>query len=131
MIVLDASAALEWLLGWRHAGKVASQVIGRRSRVIAAPHLIDLEMAQVLRRQVESNNLSPDRAAQALDDWLDLDVKRYPHAALLSRIWELRKNLTAYDAAYIALAEGLDASLLTCDRKLARSVHRAHVILID
>ena len=86
-----------------------------------APHLLDLEVAQAFRRAVAAGSLDPDRARQALDDLLLLDVERYPHDRLLPRIWDLRDNLTAYDAAYVALAEALDCPLLTCDRRLARA----------
>jgi predicted nucleic acid-binding protein len=84
-----------------------------------APHLIDLEVAQVMRRFVASRALSASRADEVLEDLTDLPLLRYPHTALLSRIWELRANLTAYDAAYIALAEGLDSPLVTCDNRVA------------
>ncbi len=84
-----------------------------------APHLLGIEVAQVLRRLEAAGELSSARAAQALGDLQALDVDRYDHELLLPRIWNLRKNLTAYDAAYVALAELLDAPLLTFDRRLA------------
>ena len=84
-----------------------------------APHLIDLEVAQVLRRYCASGDMSPERGQNALDDFQDMPVTRYPHDIFLSRIWELRKNITAYDASYVALAEVLPAPLLTCDKRLA------------
>jgi len=118
VIVVDASAVIEVLLrtpvGLRIEGRLLS---GRDS--LHAPHLIDVEVAQVLRRYAAGRELSPDRGRQALVDLADLPVHRYPHHFLLPRIWELRQNVTAYDAVYLALAEVLDAPLLTRDAKLA------------
>jgi predicted nucleic acid-binding protein len=85
------------------------------------PHLIDLEVAQVLRRFERAGTLPEKRAAKALADFRDLPIVRYPHALLLDRVWALRQNATAYDAAYLALAEALNAPLLTVDARL-RSV---------
>jgi predicted nucleic acid-binding protein len=96
-----------------------------------APHLIDVEFAQVLRRLTRSAALSSDLAQQALDDLRDLALERHPHTLLLPRIWQLRDSVSAYDAAYIALAEGLDAPLATCDTRLSRSHgHRASIQLL-
>jgi predicted nucleic acid-binding protein len=101
------------------------------SESLHAPHLIDLEVAQVLRRNVAAGVIAAARGTEALRDLCDLSLVRYPHEMLLDRIWELRDNLTAYDAAYVALAEALDAGLVTCDRKLAsRRSHRARVEVI-
>lgn len=83
-----------------------------------APHLLDVEVAQVLRRYVRSKDILPERGAEALADLASLPINRYPHFVLLPRIWQLRHNLTAYDAAYVALAEALDATLVTRDRAL-------------
>jgi predicted nucleic acid-binding protein len=97
---------------------------------IAAPHLIDVEIAQVLRRYAAASELDDGRGRQALDDLGDFPLVRYPHEPLLSRIWELRHSLTAYDAAYVALAEALGATLLTRDAGLARAPgHEARVEL--
>ncbi len=90
-----------------------------------SPHLLDVEVTQVLRRHVARGVISASRAEEALQDLLDLQVTRYPHGLFLWRVWELRNNLTAYDAVYVALAEALDAMLLTCDGKLA-SAHGHH-----
>lgn len=86
-----------------------------------APHLLDVEIAQTLRRLVQLRQITASRAEQALEDHADLLIDRYAHQELLMRIWELRNSVTAYDAAYIALAEALNAPLLTCDRKLAKA----------
>jgi predicted nucleic acid-binding protein len=98
---------------------------GQRTRVslageqLFAPELIDLEVASVWRRAARAGRLTPERAAQALADLADLPLARAPHAPLLARIWELRDNLTPYDAAYVALAEALDVPFLTGDERLA------------
>lgn len=86
---------------------------------VHVPHLLDLEVAQVLRRFVREGRLTPTRAEIALHDLMDARLIRHGHAPLLPRIWQMRNNLTAYDAAYLALAELLDAVLLTRDRKLS------------
>src|SRR2546426_9061482 len=96
-----------------------------------APHLVDLEVAQVLRRYAASGEMEARRGLQALEDLVDLPLVRYPHDLLLSRIWDLRNNLTAYDAAYVALAEALAAPLVTRDAALASpGAHRARVELM-
>lgn len=118
MIVVDASAAIEMLLVSARGTRVAARVL-RAGETIAAPHLIDLEVAQVIRRYVASGELAAERGEQAVHDWLEVPVARYPHDVLLPRVWELRHNVTAYDACYLALAEVLDAALVTCDRRLA------------
>jgi predicted nucleic acid-binding protein len=117
MIVLDASAAVDWLLQ-TPAGKHIDRRIFSRDESLHAPHLLDLEVAQVLRRLVRQKNISENRAEEAIGDLLDLRVTRYPHVLLLPRVWQLRHNVSAYDAAYIALAEKLDAALITRDRRL-------------
>jgi predicted nucleic acid-binding protein len=91
------------------------------SEQLVAPELLDLEVASVWRRAVRRGQMTEHRARQALADLAALPLARAPHAPLMSRIWELRDNLTVYDAAYVALAEALDASLLTADRKLAQA----------
>jgi predicted nucleic acid-binding protein len=118
LIVVDASALLEVLLNGTAAARVAQRLFGS-GETLHAPHLLDLEVAQVLRRYALQGEVDVDRATQALTDLADLPLDRYSHEFLLRRIWELRHNLTAYDAAYVALAEALDAPLLTCDRALA------------
>jgi predicted nucleic acid-binding protein len=118
MIVLDASAAIEWLLQ-TGAGRKIEQRIYSRTESLHCPHLIDLEVAQVLRRLVRDNFIPSRRAQEALQDLVDLRITRYPHFIFLSRIWKLRHNLSAYDAAYVVLAEELGASLITRDAGLA------------
>ena len=100
------------------------------SETLHAPHLIDLEIAQVLRRYVRSAVISAERGAEALSDLVDFPLTRYPHFVLLTRIWEMRHDLTAYDAAYLALAEALDARLITRDRALAKAGSRVRVEVI-
>lgn len=131
MIVLDASAVLELLLSTRK-GRVVAEKIAAPSFSLCAPHLIDLEVAQVLRRYVRNRAINDLRGRQALRDLAELDLIRYSHEPLLPRIWAMRDHLTAYDAAYIALAEVLGARLFTCDAKLTTAPgHRARVELID
>ena len=120
MIVLDASALVELLLQTRVGRAIASRVADP-TLGLHVPHLVDVEVAQVLRRFVREGEIDAPAAAEALDDLRDLDLQRHAHEPLLDRVWALRQNLTAYDAAYVALAEVLDAVLLTCDRRLSRA----------
>jgi predicted nucleic acid-binding protein len=124
MIVLDASAAIDWLLQTA-VGKQIDTRIYAHGESLHAPHLLDLEVAQVLRRLVREGAVSGPRADQAIKDVLDLRVTRYPHFVFLSHIWRLRDNLSAYDAAYVALAEKLGATLITRDARLASASVRA------
>jgi len=130
VIVVDASAILEVLLRTRVAEAVEARLFDF-SETLHAPHVLDLEVAQVLRRYARAGEIDPDRGAAALDDLSDFPLHRYAHDVILPRIWELRANLTAYDAAYVALAEALDAPLLTRDRKLAAAPgHNARIELV-
>lgn len=130
MIVLDASAAIEWLLQSPAGMKIDNRIFSA-GESLHAPHLIDVEVAQVLRRHVREKAMSAERGGEALEDLGDLPLHRYPHDILLPRVWQLRATLTAYDAVYVALAELLDAPLLTCDAKLAAAHgHTASVELI-
>jgi predicted nucleic acid-binding protein len=130
VIVIDASALLEVLLNTPAAGKVTDRLFDGND-TLHAPHLIDLEVAQVLRHYTHSGEMDAQRSEQALEDLADLAINRYPHDLFLFRIWALRRNLTAYDAAYVALAEALDAPLITRDGALARAPgHRARVEII-
>lgn len=117
MIVIDASAMIELLLDTELGREVGERVFAERSR--HAPHLLDVEVAQVMRRYVSASQLKAPRALEALEDLADFPLTRHAHTVLLERVFELRQNLTAYDAVYVALAEALDATLLTCDRALA------------
>jgi predicted nucleic acid-binding protein len=92
-----------------------------RGEDLSAPHLIDLEVASVFRRLVRSGQLPVRRADLALVDLNDLAMRRAPHRALITRCWELRDNLTVYDASYVALAEALRVPLLTSEPCLARA----------
>jgi predicted nucleic acid-binding protein len=125
MLVLDASVALEVTL--RSAkGALASRMILHAGEELHAPHLIDIEFAHTVRRMVREKELEPIAAQEAFGDFLDLTLRRHSHATLLLRIWDLRNALSAYDAAYVALAEALNAPLATCDGRLSRS-HGHHV----
>ncbi len=129
-MVLDASAALELLLGGPAAGAIARR-IRPPGESLHAPHLIDLEVAQVLRRYARAGAIGEERGREALRDLSDLGIERHPHDLLLRRIWELRDRVTAYDAAYLTLAEALPAPLVTLDARLARSAgHRARIELV-
>lgn len=121
MIVVDASALLEVLLQTPAAEPIADRLFDPEE-TLHAPHLLDVEVAQILRRYVLLGEIDPDRGREALTDLADLSVERYPHDPLLPRIWELRDNATAYDATYLALSEALGAPLLTCDARLARAM---------
>ncbi len=130
MIVLDASALIEWLLRTPSGRLLAKQVISS-GETLHAPHLVDVEVAQVLRRYTLAGSLEADRAKFALQDLADLRLSRYPHTPLMTRVWQLRGNLTAYDAVYVALAEELNATLMTRDRKLASAPgHHAHIQIV-
>jgi predicted nucleic acid-binding protein len=129
MIVVDASAILEVLLQTPAAQRV-SRLLFQAGETLHAPHLIDLEIAQVLRRYVRSAVISAERGSEALADLADFPLTRYPHSILLTRIWQMRNRLTAYDAAYVALAEALDARLVTRDRALAKAGSRVQVEVI-
>ena len=117
-MVLDASGAVELLLNTAAGARLGAR-LAADTEVVHAPHLIDIEIAQVLRRYVLGGAFGARRAVQALDHWRQLDVERYPHEPFLDRVWGLRNNVSAYDALYVALAEALGESLVTGDRKLA------------
>ncbi len=120
MIVLDASAAIELILG-SEAGRWIANRIADPEISLHAPYLLDVEVIQTLRRYVHEGEIDGRTAKNALDDLCLLDIERHAHEPLLDRVWALRDNLTAYDAVYVALAEALDAILITCDGKLARA----------
>jgi predicted nucleic acid-binding protein len=113
MVVLDGSAAI------RAVSRRPKRLIERLAREdLHAPHLLDLEVLNGLHGLVRGRKLSSEMASYACAEYLELSVTRYPHEPLTWRIWALRDNLTAYDAAYVALAELLEAPLLTCDARL-------------
>ena len=128
MIVLDASAAVDWLLQ-TPAGQSIERRIYSRNETLHAPHLLDLEATQVLRRLALQRVVSAHRVDEAVRDLLDLRVTRYPHLVLLPRIWQLRQNFSAYDAAYVVLAEKLGATLVTRDARLASVT--GHLALVE
>jgi predicted nucleic acid-binding protein len=117
--VVDASVLVEFLAGGEH-GEEAEHAIGRE-RWIWTPALVDAEVGQALRRQVRGGELSARKAGAALDDLLEMRVQKVPHRHLIDRAWELRDNVSFYDGLYVALAEALDAPLLTLDGKLSRA----------
>jgi predicted nucleic acid-binding protein len=127
MIVLDASAVIDWLLR-TPAGQRIEQRIYARGDTLHSVHLLDVEFLQVLRRLVREGALVPRRAEEATEDLLALRMTRYPPALLLRRIWQLRQNLSAYDAAYVALAENLKAPLITRDRRIASAPGHAATV---
>ena len=130
MIVVDASVLLEALLRTPAAMAVERRLFDAR-QTLHAPHLIDVEVAQVIRRYAANGEIDSERGRAALADLADFPLHRYPHDFLLPRVWELRHNLTAYDAVYVGLAEALGALLLTRDRRLAAAAgHHARVELV-
>jgi predicted nucleic acid-binding protein len=120
VIVVDASAVLEILLATPAAHAVQGRLL-RNGETLHAPHLIDIEVLQVLRRYAARGVLDAERGAEAVSDFLSLPIERYAHEFLARRIWELKANLTAYDAAYVSLAELLQAPLITRDKRLAKA----------
>lgn len=130
MIVLDASAAVDLLLQTTAGRRIESRIYSR-GESLHTVHLLDLEVTQVLRRLARERTIPAHRAEEAIHDLLDLRIIRYPHVLLLPVIWQLRHNFSAYDAAYIALAGQLDATLITRDQRLASAPgHHATIELI-
>jgi predicted nucleic acid-binding protein len=117
VLVVDTSAVIGALVG-RPPDRQLLDRLGVDGD-LCAPHLLDIELLHALRRLVIGGQLSEDRAADARDDFADLAVARYEHTLVADRTWELRHNLTAYDATFVALAELLDVPLVTCDAPLA------------
>jgi predicted nucleic acid-binding protein len=125
VIVVDASVVLEALLRTPAAEAVNARWLAAQ-QTLHAPHLLDIEVAHVVRRLAAIGNIDAERGRTALADLADFPLRRYPHALFLKRVWELRQSFTAYDAVYVALAEMLDVPLLTRDQRLAAAA-RAHV----
>jgi predicted nucleic acid-binding protein len=119
LIVVDTSAVLNALLKTPADERLLDR-LGREAD-LHAPHLIDVEILHAARGLVRARKLTEDAVERFRRDYEDLSITRYPHQPLSDRIWELRHTLTAYDAAFIALSEGLGVPLVTCDRRLARS----------
>ena len=120
MLVIDASAAVELLMASPNGSAIEDHLFSS-GEPLAAPQLIDVEVLHVIRRFYRTGVLTVERSEQALEDFGDLPIRRYGHELLRSGMWRLRNSVTAYDAAYIALAELLQAPIVTCDGKLARS----------
>lgn len=130
MIVVDASVAVDLLLRGPDAEVLTSRLL-EHGESLHAPHLLDVEVAQVLRRFAGRGVIGAARGRESLRLLAALPVRRHPHAPFLGRIWALRGNLTAYDAAYVSLAEVLEATLLTRDRRLAASAgHLAQIEVV-
>ena len=130
MIIVDASAVVE-VLRRTEAGERIQRLLEPPEETLHAPHHVDLEVASALRRLAIHSTMSQRAAGRALLAIATMDIQRYPHTELLPRIWALRHNVTAYDAAYLALAEVLRAPLVTCDAALATIPgSRAEVVCI-
>jgi predicted nucleic acid-binding protein len=131
MIVVDASALLEFLLQTPLGIRVEARLFHRDDE-FHAPQLVDVEVVQGLRRLVRTGEVSSGRAAEAIADLNELDLHRHAHLDLLGRAWKLRDNISAYDAMYVALAEAINAPVVTCDGPLAKAPgHRARIDVID
>jgi predicted nucleic acid-binding protein len=123
VIVVDASALLEVLLRTPRGEAIEARFFDGSGQ-LHSPHLLDIEVAQVIRRFAMIGEIDEPRAQAALDDVVDLPIQRHPHGFLLRRVWELRANFTAHDAVYVALAETLEATFMTHDRRLATAARR-------
>ena len=129
MIVLDASAVIELLVD-SERGRLVDRHLEEADGRAHSPGLLDLEVAQVLRRWEDAGGLGPTRGRATVEILADLPIRRHPVRALLPRVWDLRANLTAYDAAYVALAEALACPLVTFDRRIAAAPgHDARVVV--
>lgn len=122
-IVADASALVEYLLG-SDRGQAAATVLEDRTVDLHTASLCDIEVVSALRGLIRGREIDAGRALAAIEDYSDLPLSRHGHVPLMTRVLELRDNFSAYDAAYVALAETLSAELLTCDAGLASAVRR-------
>ena len=130
MIVVDASTVVEYLVGGRSFERLRER-IDEPGQHLHAPHLLDIEVLHALRRLTLQRSLEAERADDAVRDFAELRVMRYPASTFLSRVWQLRHNVAAFDAVYVALAEALDAPLITTDARLARALgHDARIELV-
>jgi predicted nucleic acid-binding protein len=130
VIVVDASALLEFLLQTPVGARIEARLF-REEDELHAPHLVDVEVVQGLRRLVRTGEVSAGRAEDAIADLADLDLHRHPHLDFMGRAWKLRDNITTYGAMYVALAEALAAPLVTCDSPLAKAPgHRARIEVV-
>ena len=128
-VVVDASAIVEFLARDSPSPDLDRALVRER---LHAPHLLDVEVANALRGMVLRGELTGDRASDARLDAAEMSIRRYPHRQLLARAWELRDSLTTYDAVYVALAELIEAPLVTCDARLAASTgHDAAIELFE
>jgi predicted nucleic acid-binding protein len=121
LIVIDASAEVAVLLNIGPEAEGIRERIARPGETLHVPNLFEIEVLHAFRRHSLRGTVSPERARLALSRLNDTQLVRYPHTPLMGRIWELRENLTTYDAAYVALAEALDAPLVTMDARLAQA----------
>lgn len=128
MIVVDASVVIEWLL--RLPRRDAAEIVLSANDALEAPHLLLTEVAQTVRRYEARTEISADRAAEAIDDLADLDLHLHAHDMLMNQVWQLRHNLTAYDATYVALATALEVPLVTFDQRLANAVGNAATVIV-
>ena len=127
MIVLDTSATIEYLLERTHGPWVKERLTADPD--VHCPHLIDVEVTNTLRSLVLRGTLTEADALRALDEYSEFAVERYAHWPLLGRVWQLRAQMTAYDAVYVALAETIGATLVTADARLARAQgHHARIV---
>ena len=121
MIVLDASAAVAVLLNLGAGARPIRERMEREDDGLHVPHLFEIEVLNALRNYALRHGISEGRRLELLEDLTTMSISRYAHTAMLPRIWELRNNVSAYDAAYIVLAETLEAPLVTRDARLARA----------
>jgi predicted nucleic acid-binding protein len=129
MLVADASLVVDFLIDGGERGSWAARQIAPAERM-HAPHVLDLEVVSALRKRVKARELSPRRAATAIEDLQGLPIERYPATQLLERIWQLRDRMTPYDAAYVSLAEVLMLPVVTMDGRLARAGGHGAEILV-